>query len=865
MSKENKTPTLADWLVSKAIPPFQLEEFLGDLGELYEERMETRGKFRASISYWMEAFHLVIGFSSLSSLKIQNNRMTMLKSYFKITYRNLLKYKFFSAINVIGLAVGISMSLLIAIHVSNELSYETSYPKHENIYRLASTGWAKMPPILATEFKGKMPEVKEVARLFSFGPNAFKHEQKEILVERPFLGDPSILEMLDVQFVEGSKNALDEPNSIVLTESVANRLFESGEKRIGETVTFDGGWKQTVGGIIKDFPKNTHLKIECITSSNNSFIEKNTSRTWSGVSIFALFDSQSDAEKAKAKLLNFQVEFYEGIATREEIVEEGSLYELLPIADIHLHSDREKEIEANSDITFVYVFSALAMFILVVVIINFINLYVAQTLNRIKEIGLRKVMGAYRSQLIFQFLSEAFFLVIASGIIAMCLAYFSLPFYNSLAAIPIYPSELFSARLLSMLGLLILVVGSLAGGYPALYLSRFGVSEGLSNQALKINSKLPMRTAMVAFQFLISISLLSATLVVSKQMNFINSKDLGFAKEEVVAIKLHGKLQDQATQQMDKVRAELTKDANVSHVSMSSHLIGSRFSVEPFYLKSAPQDILTSRVLVADTEFLETMGITTIKGGLESKSFAGRKYFFNETAKKLLQRDNILGETGLNTWQENEGEVVGVVKDFHFASLHNEVDPLIIQLSNEDMNAMSYLLVRVKSDNLSSTIQSIESKLQELAPGSLIITLLIDEHMDLAYRAENSLFSIFKVFSSIIIGLACIGLFALFAFVAQARTKEMGIRKTLGASLSQLLLIMTKSYMGILIIIAMLAIPLVQYFASGWLDGFAFRTTLSWWHFVLPGLIVLILAAFAILMQSWKVAVRNPVDSLKNE
>lgn len=865
MNKEKNTPTLANWLVSRSIPSLQLEEFMGDLHELYEERMETKGRFRASLFYWIDALHLMIGFSSISSLKIQNNRTTMLKSYFKITYRNLLKYKFFSAINVIGLAVGISMSLLIAIHVSNELSYETSYPKHENIYRLASTEWAKMPPLLATEFKEKMPEVKDVGRLFSFGPTAFKHEQKEILVERPFLGDASILEIFDIEFVEGTTNALDEPNSIVLTESVANRLFETGEKRIGETVTFDGGWKQTVTGIIKDFPRNTHLKIECITSANNSFITKNNSRTWSGVSIFTLFNSKSDAEKVAAKLLDFEVQFYDGLATREEIVAEVSLFELHPITDIHLHSQREKEIEANSNITFVYVFAALAIFILLVVIINFINLYVAQTLNRIKEIGLRKVMGAYRSQLIFQFLTEAFLLVITSGIIALAIAYFSLPFYNSLAAIPIYPNELLSTRLLSMLAMLILIVGSLAGGYPALYLSRFGVSEGLSNQALKINSKLPLRTAMVAFQFLISISLLSATLVVSKQMNFINSKDLGFAKEEVVAIRLHGKLVAEATQQIEKVRAELTNDANVSHVSLSSHLIGSRFSVEPFSLKSAPQNEINARMVVADVDFLETMGIEILTGGLESKSFTGRKYFFNETAQELLQQEDPLGETGINTWQENEGEVVGIVKDFHFASLHNEVDPLIIQLSNDDVNALRYLLVRIKSDDISSTIKTIEAKLNELVPGSLIISQLVDENMDLSYRAENSLFSIFKVFSSVIIGLACIGLFALFAFIAQAKTKEMGIRKTLGASLSQLLLIMTKSYMGILIVIAIIAIPLVQYFASTWLEGFAFRTSISWWYLILPGAFVLALAASAILLQSWKVASRNPVESLKHE
>lgn len=865
MNKKKKTPTLAKWLVSQSIPPFQLEEFLGDLRELYEERMETKGEFLASICYWMEAFHLMIGFSSLSSFKIQNNRMTMLKSYLKIAYRNMQRYKFYTAINVIGLAVGISMSLLIAIHVSTELSYEKTYPRHQQIYRLASTNWAKKPPFLATEFKKEMPEVKEVGRLFSMQPSTLAHENNELLIKRPFLGDPSILDMFDIQFIEGSHDALDDPSTVVLTESTADRLFQSGENQIGEMLDFDDGWKVKVVGIIKDFPKNSHLKIDCIISSKRTFVERDVSRSWSGVSIFALFETTEDVKKVESKLLDFYVQFLNGEATREEVIEEGNFLELHPITDIHLHSHREKEIEANSDITYVYVFSALAVFILLVVIINFINLYVAQTLNRIKEIGLRKALGAYRGQLAFQFLAEAFFLLFSSGLLALGIAYLSLPFYNELASIPILRHELFSSRLLGILLALTFIVAGLAGGYPAFYLSRFEINEGLNKKGLKISSKLPLRTAMVAFQFLISICLFTATLIVSKQMNFIESKDMGFAKEEVIAIKLHGKLKEEALLYTDKMRSELTKHAGILQISFSSHLIGSRFSLEPFYLKSRPQDQLSSRVIVADTKFLETMGITVVDGGLKTEDFTGRKYFFNETAARLLQRDNVLGEIGYNTWQKNEGEVIGIVKDFHFASLHKEVDPLVIHLSNEDGNAINYMLIRIRSGDIASTVQTIETTLEKLAPGALIVPQLIDEHMDSAYLAEKSIFSIFRLFSAIIIGLACVGLFALFAFVAQARTKEMGIRKTLGASLSQLLLIMTKSYMSILIIIAIVAIPLVKYLASGWLESFAFRTTLNWWHFALPGLTVLTLAAFAILMQSWKVAVRNPVDSLKDE
>jgi putative ABC transport system permease protein len=858
-------PDLPEKFLTFFVPDELLEEFMGDLEEIYEDRLIEHGKRYAQLMYWIDAIHFIFGFTYRSKINNQLNQLAMFRSYFKIAYRNMLRYKFFSLINVVGLAIGISMSLLIVIHLSNELSYEKDFPKHERIFRLSSNKWAKMPPLLATEFKEKLPEVKEVCRFFDFGPRAYAYGQNELLIESPFIADPSIIDMFDLQFIEGGVDALKEPSSVILTESMANRIFVSGQKRIGEVITFDGGWKQTVTGIIKDLPQNTHLKADCFISSINSFITKNESRAWSGVSIFALLENVHSLEKVRSKLFDFELAFYDGIATKQELVEANDYFELMPISDIHLQSNKEKEIETNSDISFIYIFSALAIFILIVVVINFINLFVAQSLNRIKEIGLRKVLGAIKAQLAVQFLSEAFFLVIISVLLALTIAYFALPFYNELAAISITSNQLFSLEYLGYLSILVITIGLISGGYPAYYLSRFGIREGLTNKGLNISGKLPIRTALVAFQFLISISLLSATFIVSQQMKFIQSKSMGFAEDEVVAIKLHGKLRDQAIEHREKMKAELLKYPDIAQVSFSSYLIGSRFGLEPFYLKNNPENELTPRVLIADTDLIETLGIEIVESNLKSKQFSGRKYFVNETAAQLLQTTQLLGSTGVNSWQNNEGEIVGVVKDFHFASLHQAVDPLIIQVSEEDQNALSYLLIRTKTQNLSATLEKINTTLTDIAPGALIVTALIDENMELSYRAEASMFAIFKLFSTIIIGLACIGLFALFAFVAQAKTKEMGIRKTLGASMGQLLFIMSKSYIIILVIIVFIAVPITWYFSSDWLNNFAFRMDLKWWHFIIPALTVLSLAGIAIVFQSWKVATRNPVDSLKSE
>ncbi len=866
---KNKPPKIFQWLFAKVVPAQYLEELMGDQEEMFASRASSKGKSYAVFMHFLDTMHLIFGFSRKARFKSNTNQWALFKNYVTISRRNMLKHKFYSAINVIGLATGISMSLLITIHVRQELSYDTTYPKHKLIYRLASTNYAAKPPIMGLEFKEKIPEVKAMTRLFAFEPKVLSYGKEDQLVQRPFLADHSIIEILDLEFIEGNdKDALTNPSSILLTESVANRLFKPGEKRIGEVIDFDDGWRQTVTGIIKDFPKNTHLKLETISSMERSYIGKSTDRSWAALSIYVLFNAIEDAESAKRKLLDFQVQFFDGMASEEEIkehlAETGEYLELQPLTDIHLHSHRNKEIETNSNIIFVYVFAALAAFILLVVIINFVNLHVAQTLNRIKEIGLRKTLGAYRKQLIFQFFSEAFFLVLLAGVLAVLIAYLALPYYNNLALIPISVSELFSISNLKDLALLILLVGLLTGGFPALYLSKMQALKGLSGAGLKVNSKLPLRNTMVAFQFFISICMLTATLIINEQMRFIEAKDMGFAKEEVVAIQLHKNLKIQAILYPEKLKSELKRHSDITAVSFSSHLIGSRFSLEPTYLQDDPEHQVPSRYLVADHDILETMGVEILDGRLEKKTSGRSQYFLNETAARLFQKEDIIGKTIVNSWVSREGEIAGIVKDFHYASLHNQVEPLVIELS-DNQNAQYYLVARVNTKNLAASVKKIEDSLLEIAPGSLIVPLLIDEHMDVSYRAENNMFSIFKFFSTIIIGLACIGLFALFAFIVQARTKEMGIRKTLGASLPQLLLVLSKNYLIILATVAVAAVPLIQLLASDWLNSFAFRVTPSWWTYLLPATIILLLAALAIILQSMKVAKVNPVEVLKDE
>ncbi|MFY0598829.1 MAG: ABC transporter permease [Cyclobacteriaceae bacterium] len=866
--KDCKPPKLFVKLLVWFCPEELKESIQGDLEEAFFDDLEQKGIRRAKTRFaWNVIRFCRPGILSRNNKQYHFSQQAMFKNYFKIAYRNLLRYKFFSLINLLGLSIGLSMSLFIITHIKGELSYEKDFPKHELIYRLASKEWAREPPLLATEFKKLTPEVKAITRFFDFHPSVIEHNKNQILVERPFMADPATIEIFDLSFVKGkSEGALSSPLSVVLTENMTRRLFKDGINPIGEVITINGRYKYTVTGVIENLPENTHLKFDCLMSTVDSFIEKNDSRGWAGVSIYALFDSYKDVKKVERKMTDFQLQFYDGLYSREEILEEIEKDGLVldPITDIHLRSDKEKELEANSNIAFVYIFLSLASFILLVVIINFVNLYVAQTLNRLKEIGLRKVMGAQRMQLIIQFMSEAFFLVLLSGVIAIALVYFTIPFYNDLAGTSLSLVDLFSGEMLMMLASLLLFVGVLAGFYPAIYLSRFGIDEGLRTKILKINHRLPMRTAMVAFQFLIAICLLTATLIVSQQMDFIQTKKLGYAAEEIVAIKLHGELYNQAVNHSEKVRNELVKNADIQYTTLVSAMVGDRFGIEPFELKSNREHPATPRHLAADAWFPETMGLDILKGQLVSKTFDGVKYLINEKLASQFNAENLIGQQAENSFRKNEGTIAGVISDFHFASLHNQIDPLAIEIKQVNRNA-DYLLVRISTSNIKATMQTIEQTLSELAPGSMIISQFLNDKTDQLYRSENNLFKVFKIFSISIICLACLGLFALFAFISQARTKELGIRKVLGASLGQLLILMSKSYLGVLAITGLLALPITMYFSSSWLANFAFQAPIYWWSYVIPTLIIIALAVFAIVLQSLRVARKNPTDSLQSE
>ncbi|MEQ9441904.1 MAG: FtsX-like permease family protein [Cyclobacteriaceae bacterium] len=786
----------------------------------------------------------------------------MIKNYLHIALRLIRRNRLYTMINLLGLALGIAISLLLLVHIKKEISYESNFPRHELIYRVASTYWAKMSPVLAESLRDEMPEIQSVGRLLGAGPKIVEHDEVQISTQWNFFADSSILDIFSLEFVYGNPEAsLSAPFTAILTEQTAQRLFGPGVFPVGKSIQLEGYQEYTVTGVIKDLPTNTHLKIDLLASMSSSSVDTNDSRTWAAVSTYALFPSQGAARKVTSRLRDFQYRFLEGIQTREEIDREGIFYVLDPISDIHLHSHREKELSANSDIRYIYIFGALAALILLIACINFINLFTAQALKRGKEIAIRKANGAKRRQLIQQFLGEAFFMTLLASCLAIAFIILVLPWYNQMVTIPFSYQELFTVSHLLIFAGIILMTSLLSGAYPALHIAGYQIEQGLKSHRLPTQGGVfTFRKALMGVQFFISLLILICSVAVYLQINYIHDKDVGFDQDQVVAITLHSNLWWQTVHHKEKVRQELLTIAGVKEVSTATKLIGERFGWESIQLKDSEQEPVSARYIRTDEEFLNTLNIRLIEGdGFQWSADSATRFVINQKAAEQLQADQLVGQLAVNGY---EGTIVGIVENFNFASLHQEVEPLVIEYNPHNPN---YLLLRISLQNLRKSMHDIKAKIAEIAPGNLFIHQFLDNQLASLYETENHLFQIFRAFSGLSVLIACMGLFAVAAHSVELRTKEVGVRKVLGASVGSILLLLSKSYLKTLIITFLFAIPVANYLITEWLQNFAYRMPIYWWLYAVPALLILLFALLTISGQTIKAARKNPVESLRYE
>jgi putative ABC transport system permease protein len=807
----------------------------------------------------------------------------MFRNYLKVGLRNLWKNKGFSAINIIGLATGLAVCLLIVLYVRDELSYDRYNVNADRIYRLdadiyfnnTQASFAVAPDPLAPALVRDYPEIEQMVRLNYQGDILIKKGAQNIKDHDAVFADSTFFKVFTIPMIDGDPNtALDEPNSIVIDETTAKKYFNSANV-VGKTLYVDNNTLCKITGVIKDIPRQSHFHFHFIRpktreQSNDSWLSNNTYSyvlVKPGVSRKKL---QKDVDATIDNYLGKELET-QLHASLKDLKKTGNhfIYHAMPLTDIHLHSHLSYEIEANGDVTYVYIFSVIAIFILLIACVNFMNLSTARSANRAKEVGIRKIAGSLRKNLITQFLTESVLISFFSLIIAIGVAALLLPLFNQLSGKYMHVGTLFSSWLFPVMIALVFVVGIVAGSYPAFYLSSFQPAQVLKGKLAKGFKNGWLRSSLVVFQFIISITLIIGTIVIYNQLNYIRSKKLGYNRDQVLVLQNAYYLD----KQIHAFKDELLHIPGVSDATITGDLPTSPNFDNEGWFKDATFDPKKTVVLTnfyIDENYIPTLDMQMAEGRNFSKDFPSDStgIILNEAAVKVLGFKDPLKEM-LYRPKFNNGNingavgfhVVGVVKDFNFSSLHNDIGPLIMQLGDNE----GAIAVRVNTKNIPSLISSIQNKWDDMAPGQPFSYTFMDADFNRIYTAEQQTGKLFITFAVFAIFIGCLGLFGLVTYAAEQRIKEIGVRRVLGASVPGIVAMLSKDFARLVLIASVIAFPIAWWIMNKWLQGFAYRISISWWVFLVAGLAALLVTIITVCFRSVRAATANPVESLRTE
>ncbi|SDF35591.1 putative ABC transport system permease protein [Dyadobacter soli] len=811
----------------------------------------------------------------------------MLKNYFKIAWRNLVRNRVFSAINIAGLAIGLASCMLISLYVIDELSFDRFHEKANRIVRTTFKGTMQggiineshaMPPTAAA-LKADYPEVLESTRLRQGGKplvllgNQLYNDEKLAFVDSNFCS------VFTLPFIEGNaKTALLEPNTIILSETTAKKYFGKTDV-IGNIITFKD-WNKTlrVTGVMKDMPSNSHIRFDLLGSMATLDEAKSTSWMTSEFFTYLVLPEGYDYKKLEAKLpatidkyISPQLKQSMGV-TMAEFRKQGNNLELKlqPLTDIHLHSDFQYDLDVNGDITYVYIFGAVAVMMLLIACINFMNLSTAGSSKRAREVGVRKVMGSEKSELVGQFLTESILLTSLAMVLAILLGVVALPVFNELSGKNLSLQWDAVPGLIPALIGFGLFVGIFAGSYPAFFLSSFKpitvLKGGLS--VIKYTSSgrsFNLRSGLVVFQFFMSIILIVGTTVVFQQLQFIRNKKLGYNKDQVIVIPVWS-----LGKNMQAFREGLTSDSRIENVSLSGYVPAgpsdnNNFTVNPD--GKTDRMVKTLRYEV-DYNYMATLGMEIARGRNFSNDYGtdSTAIIINETAVKTFgwKPENALDRT--ITRNNNEGKkatyhVIGIVKDFHFQSMREQIGPLVMTLNN----GWGWMLIKTRSAEVSGLLASMKKNWDGFHSDMPFSYSFLDERFNETYKAEQKTGQILGTFAGLTIFVACLGLFGLATFTAEQRTKEIGVRKVLGASVAGIIALLSKDFLKLVIVALLIATPAAWWLMDRWLQEFAYKIDVTWWMFALAGALSVLVALCTISFQSVKAALMNPVESLRSE
>jgi putative ABC transport system permease protein len=801
----------------------------------------------------------------------------MLKNYFKVAWRNIIRHKGYSFINIFGLAAGIACCILIMVWVQNELSFDRFHGKSDRIYRLYNeltlNGQTRTAPVtsapMAPALRQSFPEVESAVRLSSYGDTVVKYGEREFREDQVYLADDSIFDVFSFPMLQGDpKTALSAAYSTVITEKTARRYF-GAENPLGKVLKFGDGYEYAVTGVIKDIPGNSHLDIDILCSFATWISQnKQEAEMWGRISFstYILLAPGTNVKQFTAKMDRL---------TDEKIGNDlkkvgGSLrFYLQPLTRIHLHSNFEMDFSNAGSIQTVYLFSAVALFILLIACINFINLATARYANRAMEVGLKKTLGASRGSLVRQFLGETFFVTFLAVLSACLMATLALPLLGSISGQEFSAVIFLQPLYLMSFALFVLLVGIVAGSYPAFFLSSFDPIQTLKGKLKGGAAGSLFRRILVVSQFAISIALVIGTLIISEQMRFVRGKDLGFDKAQVLVLSLpQSKSISRAT-----VREEMASTPGVVHAGLSDEVPGMGFKMSSFIPegRTEKEGLLMQR-MESDDQFLSALGIRIVRGrnfSQQMKTDTAEAVLINETAAARLGWEDPLGKRFSRKSRGPDGQertrswkIVGVIKDFHTLSLHEKIEPLLIANNPENLASLS---LRLTTGDIQATISRLKKKWQQLYPDQIFDSFFLDESFGRMYRAEEQFNKIFSTFSVLAILISCLGLFGLAAYMTEKRTKEVGIRKVLGASTWRIVLLLSNEFGKWVLIANVIAWPLAYYFMNRWLQTFAYHTAIGIGVFFFSGLAAMAIALLTVSYQSIHTARRNPVDSLRYE
>ena len=878
--KKHFPPRSATWILEHMLDANVRYAALGDFEERYFYLAHKNGLLRARLFYWSQIFVLLPSF--LKHLICWS--LEMMKNYFKVAFRIIKRHKGFSLINIMGLAIGMASCLLIFLYVQDELSFDRYNKNADRIFRIGThikmqsreMSVASVSAPMAEALVDEFIEVEEAVRFREDASSyLFKAGEKSYREERVVFSEPSFFDIFSIPLLKGNPNtALGSPYTLVLSQQAAEKFF-GAEDPVGKVITVDHSQDYEVTGVFKDIPDNSHFHFDVIASLSS--LDESRDPSWFNMNFptYVLLRKDADHKTLETKLYSLILKYvapkieertgqsYEEYLSKMNV--EQSFF-IQPLLDIHLHSSFLYDFEAGGDIKYIYIFTAIALFILVVASINFVNLTTARSSGRAKEVGVRKVLGSYRRDLIKQFLTESMMFSLISLSLALAIVWMALPIFNRFSEKSLALSGLNHWFMIRSIMGVALFIGLLAGSYPAFFISAFRPVNVLRDR-LKTGFKTgPFRSSLVVFQFTASIFLIIGTLIIFNQLHFIQNKKLGFDRDQVLILEKADLLGNQAV----VLKNEMLKHPQFMKATVTGFLpvpSGRRYmSLFPEGETDSKKKLPISMWPV-DYDYIDTLGMKIVEG----RDFS-REYATDTTAAVVNQRavqhfgfDSPLGRKLICPTSSPKGQVtytvIGVVEDFHFDTLRNKIDPLVLYIGQSN----GLISFRVQAKNMAGTIDLLRSTWKKFLPGEPFEYSFMDERFENVYKSEMRVGQIFGVFAGLAVFIGCLGLFGLASFAAERRTKEIGIRKVLGASVPAVVRLLVKEFMFLVAIANLIAWPIAYFVMRGWLQDFAYRISFSMVVFMIAGAVTLLVSLSTVGFLALRAALSNPVNSLRYE